>query len=138
MVVVDQRVAQLLALVAEVIDRVRRLHALFDTQPLGHRAGNDVAYDHLQRNDRHPTAQLIAVIEFLEEVGLHAGPLQLAEDDRRDGVVDHPLVLDRRLLDVVEGRRGILVADDDPLGIVRAEDLLRLALVEHFELFHLS
>jgi hypothetical protein len=78
----------------------------------------------------------IAVVDRLDIVGLHAGLMQLLEDQGRNGVVQHALVLDRSFLDVVESRSGILVVDDDLIGIVRAENLFCLALVEHFELFH--
>ena len=134
--VVDQRVAQLVLLVADVENDVRRLRALLDAEALGHRTGDDVAHDHLQRNDRHLAADLVAVVDRLDVVGLDAGLLELLENNRRNGIVQHALSLDRGLLDVVESRSRILVVDDDLIGIVGAENLFCLALVEHFELFH--
>ena len=100
------------------------------------RACDDVAHDHLQRNDRHLAADLVAVVDRLDVVRLDARLLKLFENQGRDGVVQHALVLDRSLLDVVESRRRILVVNDDLFGIVGAENLFCLALVEHFELFH--
>ena len=60
-VVVHERIAQLVLLVADVEDRILRLGALLQTQTLCHGACHDIAHDHLQREDLDAAAELIAL-----------------------------------------------------------------------------
>lgn len=105
-------------------------------QALGHRTGHDIAHDHLQRDDLHAAAQLVALVERRDVVRRNARLFQIAENDRRNLVIEDALALDGRLLDVVESGGGILVMHQDHIVVVRAENLFRLTLVKHFELFH--
>ncbi len=136
MVVVDERIAQFVLLVADVDDGVRRLRSLRNIEPLGHRTRNDVTHDHLQREDGHAPAELVAVVELFDEMRGDSVLDQILEDNGRYLVVEQALRLDRRFLDVVVCRSIVLVVDDDHIGVVRQEYLFCLALVEHFALFH--
>ena len=60
----------------------------------------------------------------------HPGALEHLEQDRRHPVVDDALAEDRALFQGVEGGRVVLEVLDDPAGLVRLVDDLRLALVE--------
>ena len=135
-VVVDEWVAQLVALVADVVNHVRRPRPLLDAEPLRHRPCDDVADDDLERDNRDAAAQLLAFVERADVVGLDPRPGELLEDECRDGVVQNALVHDGGLLDVVERRSRIRIVDDDILRVVRAEHLLGLAVVKLFELLH--
>ena len=136
MVVVDERVAELVLLVADVDDGVRRLRSLRDVEPLGHRTRDDVAHDNLQGEYRDAAAELVAVVELFDEMGRYTVLNQIFEYDSGYLVVKQPLRLYRRLLDVVVCRGVVLVMDNDKVGVVRQEHLFCLALVEHFALFH--
>jgi len=124
------RVVQLIFLVVEFDDRTGQGRALFLTQALGQRAGDDVAADHFQRNDLDFADQLLAQVQALDEVVGHADRVQARHDEFADAVVDDALALKRRLLLGVEGGRVVLEVLDQRAGLRSLVQDLGLALVE--------
>src|SRR3546814_4304619 len=59
----DQRIAERVVLVIIFNERAGELLPLLDPEPLGERAGRDVAHDHLDRHDFHLPHKLFAHVE---------------------------------------------------------------------------
>jgi hypothetical protein len=123
-------IAQLIGLVIVLDDRTGELGALRDAEPLGQRAGGDVADDHLDRNDLDLTHQLLAHVKAPHEVGRHADLAQLGHQEFGDPVVQDPLARDGATLLVIEGGRIVLEILHQSARLRPFEEDLGLALVD--------
>src|SRR3546814_18858508 len=65
----DQRIAERVVLVIIFTERAGELLPLLDPEPLGERAGRDVAHDHLHRHDFHLPPKLFAPVEAAYTLG---------------------------------------------------------------------
>ena len=96
----------------------------------------NVADDDLQRNNGDLLYQGLALGELLDEMRRHALLLQQLEHMVAHDVVDDALADDGTLLCAVKGGGVVLVGYDDEVGIFGGVNLLGLAFVELFFLFH--
>ena len=108
----DQRVAKLIVLVAEFNDGPRQGGSFLDAQPLGHRAGGNIANNDLQWNDLDLTHQLFAHVEPFDEMSRQAEIVQALEYELRYPVVEHALAFDNSLLFGIE-RGGVVLEMND-------------------------
>ena len=97
---------------------------------LRQRAGGDVAADHLQGDDLHLLDQLLAQVQPLDEVVLHADRVQPRHHIFADAVVDDALAFQHGLLLGVEGGGVVLEVLDQGAGLGTLVEDLRLALVD--------
>ena len=134
---VDQRVAQLVLLVAELDDRARQRRALLDAETLGDRPRRHIAADHFQRNDLDFADQLFAHVDALEEMGRQADSVQLSHHELADAVVQHALAVQHGALFIVERRRIVLEILDEGARLGALIQDLRLAFVDLPALDHL-
>ena len=98
--------------------------------------GGEIADDDLQGHDADPAHQGIPLRELLYEVGGDAGLLHPGHEAVGHLVVDDALAHDGALLQAVQGGGVVLIADNDEFRVIGGVDLLGLALVELFTLFH--
>src|SRR5215207_5969723 len=123
-------IAQLIILVIELDDRAGQGRAFGQPQPLGERARGNIAHDDLERNDLHGADQLLAHVQALQEMGRHANVVELGKDQLGNAIVENPFAVDDFLFLIVEGRRIILVMDDQGAGLGTFVKDLGLALVD--------
>src|SRR5699024_1915384 len=135
---VYERVAQRVVLVGKLDGGRVEDDALRHAVALGKAARGDVADDDLKRDDGDLLHQGLPVRELLYIVRRHAVLLQHAHEAVGQAVVYDALAQDGAALFAVEGGGVVLVGDDAQGGVVRGVDLFGLALVELFELFHVS
>ena len=138
MVPVDERILQLVVVVAQVHDRIRVAETVLDAQAYRQGAGNPVVHHHLQGNDLDLPAQLLVRSDGLHIVGFHAVFIEIIQQQGGNPVVQHALSLEAGPLDVVVGDRDIRVAEDHQMGIAGRKDLLfvplehTLSFIDHF------
>ena len=130
MVLVEQGIAQLVVFIGELDGGRVEYDALLHAVPLGEGAGGDVADDDLQGDDGDLLHQGLPVAELLHEVGGDALGLQTAHEVVGHAVVDGALTGDGALFQAVERGGVVLVGHDEQLGIVGAEHLFGLALID--------
>ena len=80
-------------------------------------------------------AQHVAIVEPPHEMSFHAAAFEQCEKQFGHAVVDDALVFDCALFLGIEGGRVVLKIGDNQVRVRRRIQFLRLALVEHFELF---
>ena len=129
---IDQRIAQIIVLIAEFQRRALQLGTLRYAQTLGKAAGCLIADDDLQRNDLHFLDDRASLIQLLDIMCRDPFLLQDLAEIVAHAVVDDALADDRSLLETVERCRIILVSDDQPVVILRLEHFLRFSFVHHF------
>ena len=129
-VVVDERVVQIVVLVAVLEDGSLKDLALGHAHAQAEVTGCNVADDDLQRHDLDLLHKGVAVIDLLHVMGGDALLLELLHQSVGQLVVDNALVANGALLLTVTGSGVILVVDHDDLGIVGSENLLGLAFVQ--------
>src|ERR671917_127172 len=127
---VEQGVAQLVVLVAQLDDGSFELSALLVAEAPGERTCGHVAHDDLDGEHLEPAGLYRRVVYLLDEFGRDAVGLQVGEDRGAHGRVGTSLVLPRAALLGVESGRVVLVAVDEHALLVRREHLLRLAFVQ--------
>ncbi len=132
----DQRIAKGIVLVGKLDDRLFQEDPLFQTVPFCHGPGHPVPDDHLQREDLKAFDQHLPLVQPFHEMGFDPGRFHLPEQGGGDLVVDDPLIDDRSLLLIVEGRGIILEILDHPVGILCFIKDLGLPFVEFCALFH--
>ena len=96
----------------------------------------EVADDDLQRDDGDLLDERVALAELFNKVGRDAGLFHLGHQTVGHLVVDDALADDGTLLCAVKGGGVVLVGNDDEVGIFGGVNLLGLAFVELFFLFH--
>ncbi len=131
----NQGIVESVVLVVVLDHRTRQLLAFFAAEPLRHRTRDDIAHDGFDRDDLQPLAQHLAIIEAAHEMRLDAVAFEQREEQLRHAVIDDALVLDRAFFLGIEGGRVVLEIGNDQIGVGGRIELLRLALVKHFELF---
>ena len=136
MVAVEQGIAQLVILIRKLYGRRVKNDALLHAVALGEGAGGNVADDDLQGNDGDLLHQGFPLAQLLNEVGRHAGLLQLGHKAVAHLVVDDALARDGALFQAVKGRGIVLVIHNKEFGIVGFEYFLCFALIELFQLLH--
>ena len=135
---VDERIMQVVVLVAELQDGGLELGTLGHAHAQGEVAGGDVADDDLQRYNGDLLYQGLTLGELLNKVGRHALLLEQLEHVIAHYVVDNALAGDGALLLTVECGCIVLVVYDYEICIVGSEYLLSLAFVQLFFLFHVQ
>ena len=130
MILVEERVAQLVVFIGEFNGGLLEHNAFLHAVVLGKGTGGDVADNDLQRHDGDLLYGGLAVVELLHVVGGHALLLQAAHQVVGHAVVDGALAGDGALFQAVEGGGVVLVGDDDNLRVAGGVDLLGLALIE--------
>ena len=128
-VVVDERIMQVVVLVAELQDGGLELGTLGHAHAQGEVAGGDVADDDLQGHDLDLLYKGVAVVDLLHIVGGDALFLQLLHQGIGQLVVHDALVADGALLLAVTGGGIVLVVDHYDLGVAGSENLLGFAFV---------
>ncbi len=125
----DHRVVQRIGLVVELDDRAGQHGAFLDAQPLGERAGRNIAHDDLEWNDLHFLDQLLTHVEAANEVGRDAqpAPLHLEVDELKKK--EHALAIDNLVLLLVEGCGVVLEELDQGAGLGAFIKNLGLALI---------
>ena len=136
MIIVHQRVAEVVVLVGQLEGRLVEHDAFLHAVALGKGAGGNVAHNDLERYDRDLFNHGLTVGQLLDKVGRHALLLEQLEHVVAHHVIDRALARNGALLLAVERGRVILVGDDDEVRIVGCEYLLGLAFVKLFFLFH--
>ena len=127
---VDERVVQIVVLVAVLEDGSLKDLALGHAHAQAEVTGCNVADDDLQRHDLDLLHKGVAVIDLLHVMGGDALLLELLHQSVGQLVVDNALVANGALLLTVTGSGVILIVDHDDLGIVGSENLLGLAFVQ--------
>ena len=136
MMLVDERVAEFVVVVAKVDDGVGLTVSVRNPEARGERAADAVADDHLERDNFDLAAELFALAYALDEVGLDAVAVEITEQDRRDLAVQGTFSFETRPFDAVVGQSHILVSENDFIGIVGRKDLLLLAIENQFVFLH--
>ena len=136
MVIVDQRIAQVVVFQRELDGGDRELRALFHAVPLGEGAGGDVPDDDLQRNDGDLFHQGPPIGQLLHKMGGDALFFQQAHHVVAHAVVDHAFATDSAFFQAVQGGGVILILYDVKLRITGFEDLLGLSFVKLLQFFH--
>src|SRR3546814_10739984 len=90
----DQRIAERVVLVIIFNERAGELLPLLDPEPLGERAGRDVAHDHLDRHDFHLPHKLFAHVEAADEMGRDTNLRQQCENMLGNAVIQYTLTAD--------------------------------------------
>ena len=134
----DERVAELVLLVAELDDRTRQRRAFLDAQLLGQRAGRHISADHFQGNDLDLADQLLAHVDSFQEVGRDADAVQLHHHEFADAVVEHALAIQYGTLFVVERGGVVLEVLDQGARLRPLVQDLRLALIDLAALGHVA
>ena len=135
-IMVDERVMQVVVLVAVLQDGGLEHLALGHAHAQAEVTGCNVADDDLQRHDLDLLHKGVAVIDLLHVMGGDALLLELPHQSVGQLVVDNALVANGALLLTVTGSGVILIVDHDDLGIVGSENLLGLAFVQLLKLLH--
>ncbi len=125
----DHRVLERVVLIVEFDDRPRQLLAFGQAEALGHRAGDDVAAHHFERDDLDFADQLLTQVQALDEMVLHANAVQLGHDELGDLVIDDPLALQHGLLLGVEGGGVVLEVLNQGAGLRTFVQNLGLAFI---------
>ena len=136
MIVVDERVAEVVVLVGELDGGNGKLRALFHAVTLGETARRHVADDDFEGNNLHLFHEGIAVTEFLDEMSGDALLFEHSHHHIAHLVVDDALARDGTLFEPVERGRVVLVRHDDEIGVVGGIHFFGLAFVNLFEFFH--
>ena len=136
MVVVDQRVAQIVVFVAVFQNGGWQNGAFLDAQTFGHRTCCDVANDYLQRNDLHFFNNSFTVGQLFYKVGRDAFAFQHLHQMVGNAVVDNAFARDGAFFQTVKSGCIVLVVNDVQLRILGGIDLFCLAFIKHFTLFH--
>ena len=136
MIGVHQGIMQIVVLVGELDRGLGEDDALLHAVAGGEVTGGDVADDDLQRDDGYLLDERVALAELFNKVGRDAGLLHLGHQAVGHLVVDDALADDGTLLCAVKGGGVVLVGNDDEVGIFGGVNLLGLAFVELFFLFH--
>ena len=128
MVVVQQRVVQVVVFIGELHDRLVKNQAFLDTVATGKKAGGEVADDDLQRDDPHLFNGGFPVVELLNIVCGDPMLRQFFHKIIGHSIVDSTFALDDPFLQTVEGGHNIRV--------IRGIDPFGFPLVELFALLH--
>src|SRR5215469_5274537 len=131
---IDQRIVELVGLVIVLNHRTLEVAAFFEPEPLGHRAGDGISHHRFTRDDLQALAEHFAIVQAAYEMRADPAFLEQGEEQLRHAVVHNALVFDRAPLLGVECGRVVLEVLDYEVGVGSRIELLRLALVEHFEL----
>ena len=137
-VVVHERIVQVIVLQEVLQHRFLELDALFDAQAGAEVAGGGVTQHDLEREHRDLLDQLGGLAHACHQVAVDAALLEQIEDQRGDEVVQPALAGEVFLLFAVTCGSGVLVFDPEDLRIVSCVQLLGFALVELFQLLHYS
>ena len=124
--------------VTEVDDGIGLFETVLDAQAGGKRAAYTVADNDLEGNDLDLAAKLFIVADGLDVVGLDPVPVEIAQQESGDLVVQCTFPEETRTLDAVVGKGHILVSEDDLIGIVGREDLFLVAVENQFVFLHVS
>ena len=127
---VDERVMQVVVLVAVLEDGGLEHLALGYAHAQAEMTGGDIADDDFQRNDVYLLDESITVVDFLNVMGGDALFLQLLHQSVGQFIIDDALVADGTLLLAVACGGVVLVVDHDDFGIIGSENLLGLAFVQ--------
>src|SRR5215213_2764019 len=127
---VEQGIAEVVVLVAQLHYRGPELAALLEAEQAAQRTGGDVADHDLDGQHVQPLRRYGGLVHLLDEVGRDAVCFEVGEDRRAHGRVGLALVLPRPALLRVERRRIILVTVQQNALVVRSKDLLGLAFVQ--------
>ena len=76
MIIIDNRVSELLRLVADIINRLRRDNAFLQSEALRHGPRYHISDNDFHRNHARFSAQLLRVGKFLNEMHRNAGICQ--------------------------------------------------------------
>ena len=128
-VVVDERVMQIVVLVAVLEDGGLELGTLGHTHAQGEVTGGDVADDDLQGHDLDLLHEGIAVVDLLHVVGGDALFFQLLHQGVGQFVVHDAFVADGAFLLAVTGSGIVLVVDHYDFGVAGSENLFCFAFV---------
>ena len=129
---VDERVMQIVVLVAEFQDGSLEGGAFGNAHAQAEVTGGHVADDDFQRNDLNLLHKGVAVVDLFHIVGGNAFFFQLLHQRVGQFVVDDALVADGALLFAVAGGGIVLIVDHDDFRIAGSENLLCLAFVHLF------
>ena len=137
MIIVDQRIAEIVVLVRELDGGLLKDNALFHAVVLGERARGDVADDDLERYDGNLLDHGLTVAELLDKVRRDVRFLfELLHQQVAHLVVDDALADDGALLQTVERGRVVLIGHDIAFGVVGQKYFLCLTFIELFTFFH--
>ena len=125
---VDERIFQFIVVVAQIHDDIVVPVTLLDAQAVGERSRDPVVDHHLQGDDLDLAAELFLVAQRADVMGLDPVLVQVVQQNGGDLVVQGALALEAGPLDVVEGHRHVLVAEDHLVGMVGGENLLLVSL----------
>ena len=129
---VDERVMQVVVLVAVLQDGGLEHLALGHAHAQAEVAGGNIADDDFQRNDLNLLDQGIAVVQLLNIMGGDAFFFQLLHQSVGQLVVDNALIADGALLFAVAGGGIVLVMNHNDFGVRSCEYLLSFAFVHLF------
>ena len=131
-IMVDERVMQVVVLVAVLQDGGLEHLALGHAHAQAEVAGGNIADDDFQRNDLNLLDQGIAVVQLLNIMGGDAFFFQLLHQSVGQLVVDNALIADGALLFAVAGGGIVLVMNHNDFGVRSCEYLLSFAFVHLF------
>lgn len=130
-VAVDERIAEVVVLVAELEGRSLEGSAFLNAELLGKAACCDVSYDNFQRNDLNLLNNGLAVVDLLDKVGRDTLLLEKAEHVVCHLVINNALAVDLTLLQTVESGSVVLVGHHYVIRVLLdSENLLSLAFVK--------
>ena len=129
-VAVDEGIAEVIVLVAELESRLLERSALSNTELLGETACCNVSNDNFEGNDLDLLNDGLSVADLLNEVSGNAFLFKKLEHKVGHLVVDNALTSYSAFLFAVESGSIVLVVNDNVVGVVCSKNLLCLALVK--------
>ena len=128
MVFADHRVAKFIVVVEHLHDRTGEFLPDRQSEPAGHRPGRVIADRHVDGDDADRAADLLALAERLDIMGLDTMVVQVLENPGRNAAGQDAFPTESSPFDPAIGGGHILVPENDPIFLIGRKDLLFIAV----------